>query len=73
VLQGFKKCVSEIFRFGLIFIFLYINRYVWNGCVKPWNWPNILLSGLLVFIFIIMFLRAGPGCNGLKNWGLSFK
>jgi hypothetical protein len=67
--SGFQNRVSEIFRFGLIFIFPLYYRYCLEWVRKPWI-ANILLSGFLIGYFYYYVLRAGL-VVWPENWGLS--
>tara|TARA_R110001583_G_scaffold111063_2_gene260152 strand:+ start:29600 stop:30622 length:1023 start_codon:yes stop_codon:yes gene_type:complete len=67
--SGFQNRVSEIFRFGLIFIFPLYYRYCLEWVHKPWI-ANVLIGGFLIGYFYYYILRAGL-IVWPDNWGLS--
>jgi len=67
--SAFQNRVSEIFRFGLIFIFPLYYRYCLEWVRKPWI-ANVLIGGFLIGYFYYYILRAGL-IVWPENWGLS--
>jgi hypothetical protein len=56
--SGFQNRVSEIFRFGLVFISPLYYRYCLEWVHKPWI-ANALTGGFLIGYFYYYVLRAG--------------
>lgn len=67
--SGFQNRVSEIFRFGMIFISPLYYRYCLDLVHKPWI-ANVLIGGFLIGYFYYYILRTGL-IVWPENWGLS--
>lgn len=56
--EGLQNRLSEIFRFGLVFVFPLFYRYCLEWVHKPWI-ANVLTGGALLGYFYYYVLRAG--------------
>ncbi|WP_212654751.1 EpsG family protein [Marinomonas sp. CT5] len=64
---GLQNRVSEIFRFGLVFVFPLYYRYCLELVYKPWI-ANLITAGFLIGYFYYYVLRAGL-IIWPENWG----